>query len=187
MRVLLPVQHLVDRVRHPRKRADAVYNLRKQLRALPSRGECSAEAAALADKMAKLREQLTLAIGAVTSCSKCALKHPEPFGHYAGGHCCGGSTAKIFTDQELLALKLSGTEPLDFVPPHGDMAGCVFRGSSSCSLDRKHRPTICVHYTCRQLEHEIRERGDLKHIRALQTELRQTFERFCVVTAPPDI
>ena len=180
------MRHLVDRARHPRARADALFELRKRLDTLPKPSEVAPELLAMARRMAELRERLTVAIGDVQSCSTCALKHPEPFGHWAGGHCCGGDPAKIFEEDELAALKLSGTTAADFQPPNSDLAGCVFRGPNACSLKRQHRPTLCVHYTCRSLEHEVRERGDLKKIRVIQKELSETFANFSALRSSLD-
>lgn len=112
------------------------------------------------------------------SCSSCAVGYPEPFGHWDGGHCCGGNSENLFTNDELAALKLAGTTAGKLSPPHSDLAGCVFRGPTGCSLSVDDRPNICVRYLCRTLERELLARGDKPEIVALAQELKETFEEF---------
>jgi hypothetical protein len=177
--MLIPVQHLVDRLRHPRSRADDVADVRRRLVAQPSRAELSPAARAAADDVAIARRALSSALADVRSCGTCAAGYPEPHGHFDGGHCCGGRTAGVFTDDELSALRASGTTPSRLVPPgEGAHAGCAFRGPKGCSLDPADRPKICVRYTCRSLESELRARGDWKRIAALQENLRRAYARF---------
>jgi hypothetical protein len=84
----------------------------------------------------------------------------------------------VFTDDEVAALRLSGTTPARLVSPAGDMAGCAFRGPQGCSLDVADRPNICVRYVCQELQSELRERGDLREIKAIDAALTKAFERF---------
>jgi len=181
--VLLAARHLVDRTRHSRARADALLQLRKRLGALPDASAVTPELVELAKRLGDLREQLTRALGEVRSCSGCAAGHPEPFGHWPGGHCCGGDTANVFTDVELAALKLSGTTAGKLRAPRSDLAGCAFRGPTGCSLEARDRPTLCVRFLCRELEQELRRRGDLAQLRALHTELTDAFEQFAKESA----
>lgn len=183
--MLLPARHLVDRKGAERARADALAELRQRLDALPGPAQVSPELAALGRKLAELRERLTAALAEVRSCSGCARGHPEPFGHWPGGPCCGGDTHDVFTDDELAALKLSGTTRRRLLPPRSEAAGCAFRGAAGCSLEPRDRPTLCVRFLCRQLESELRERGDLRPVRALQAELTAAFARFSELRASP--
>jgi len=179
--VLIAAAHLVDRLRHPRSRADEVAQVRRRLAQAPGRDGGSgptAEEAALAVELRRLREALSKALETVTSCGGCASGHPLPHGRWAGGHCCGTRTEQVFTDDEVAALKLAGTTPARLVPASGDHAGCAFRGPAGCSLRAGDRPTICVRYICRELEDELRERGDLRAVKAIAADLGKTFERF---------
>mgnify|MGYP003525826015 FL=1 len=177
MAVLLAARHLIDRTRHPRGRADALLQLRTRLEKLPSTRGVAPERVSLARRLGELRQQLTDALRDVRSCAGCALGHPEPYGHWSGGHCCGGETPRVFTDDELAVLKLSGTTSSKLTPPRSDFAGCAFRGPVGCSLEPGDRPPLCVRFVCMELERELRQRGDLPKIRALQRELSETFAR----------
>ena len=177
--MLIAARYLVDRLRHPRARADEVLALRRRLAAAPGPDAATADEIALAAEMRRLREALSTALEGVTSCSGCARGHPLPQGRYRGGHCCGTRTALVFTDDEVAALRLSGTTPARLVPPAGDLAGCAFRGPQGCSLEVADRPNICVRYVCQELQSELRERGDLREIKAIDAALTRAFERFC--------
>lgn len=172
--MLIAAQHLVDRLRHPRSRADEVAALRRRFAA---RDEATDEEIALAVELRRLREALSAALGGVESCSRCAKNHPLPHGRWNGGHCCGTETTKVFTDDEVAALRLAGTTPARLVPPRGDHAGCAFRGPEGCSLAVADRPNICVRFVCLELEAELRERGDLREIKAIGAALNKAFER----------
>src|SRR5579872_3600649 len=124
--MLIAARHLVDRMRHQRSRADEVREVRLRLAAQPGAGGVSAEERDAAREMRRLREALSAAIGSVTSCHGCARGHPEPHGHFAGGHCCGLNTLDLWNDDEAAALRLSGTTPGRLSPPLGDHAGCAF-------------------------------------------------------------
>ncbi|MEZ4224257.1 MAG: hypothetical protein R3B13_25130 [Polyangiaceae bacterium] len=185
--MLISVRYLVDRARHPRQRADELLSLRARLAEQPTAAQASAELVALAQKLLRLRRELSAAFAGVRSCSSCAINHPEPFGHWDGGHCCGGSSDKLFTDDELAALKLSGTTAGKLSPPQSDFAGCVFRGPTGCSLSVDDRPNICVRYLCRTQERELLERGDKAKIVALAKELGETFEQFAALRADAEM
>ena len=181
--MLIAAQHLIDRLRHPRSRADEVASLRRRFAAAPGPGEVSAEELALAAEMRRLREALSEALEGVTSCSGCAHGHPLPHGRWRGGHCCGTRTEQVFTDDEVAALRLSGTTPARLSLPDGDHAGCAFRGPEGCSLEVASRPSICVRFVCMELEGELRERGSLRAIRAIGAALARAFERFRTLRA----
>jgi hypothetical protein len=172
--VLISARYLVDRLRHPRSRADDVAHVRRRLAAATG----SPEERALAAELRRLREELAAAFQRVDACGSCARGHPLPHGRFPGGHCCGTRTEQVFTDDEVAALALAGTSPGDLAPPTGDHAGCAFRGPEGCSLAAADRPSICVRYICRELEAELRERGDLARIKAIAASLARTFDRF---------
>lgn len=177
--MLIAAQRLVDRLRHPEARADQAAALRRRLAAAPGAFAMGAEEIELARSIRRLKQALSEAFGSVVSCSGCARGHPLPHGRWNGGHCCGGHTEGVFSDVEVAALRLSGTTPSRLtLPPASDIAGCAFRGPEGCSLDVADRPAICVQYICRELEAEIRERGDLAAIKAIRAELRAAVERF---------
>jgi hypothetical protein len=58
------------------------------------------------------------------------------------------------------------------------MAGCAFRAPTGCSLDAAHRPSVCVRYTCRELEGELDTRNGRAEIVRLQARMRELSERF---------
>lgn len=171
--MLIAARYLVDRLRHPRSRADDLAALRRRLAAARSPRPAERE---LAVELRALRERLALMFAGVVSCSSCARGHPTPHGRFPGGHCCGARTTLVFTDEEVEALRLSGTTPFRLVPPRGDHAGCAFRGPRGCSLAAADRPNICVRFICMELEGELRERGDLREIRAVCAQLVKGFE-----------
>jgi hypothetical protein len=176
--VLIAAQHLVDRLRHPRSRADEVAALRRRLVAAPGPEGVSAGEEEAAAALIRLRRELTEALAGVVSCGGCARGHPLPHGRWPGGHCCGTRTEQVFTDDEVSALRLSGTTPARLRPPEGDHAGCAFRGPAGCSLDPADRPNICVRFICRELDEELEVRGDRRAVRAIAAALGEAFERF---------
>ena len=176
--MLISARHLVDRLRHPRQRAVELAALRTRLARQPGADGVSQEERDLAGRLRELRERMLLALGTLTSCTRCAVGHPAPFGRWPGGHCCGSRTEVLFSDDELVALKLAGTTALSWVPPRSDLAGCVFRGPEGCSLDARDRPNLCVRYLCRDLERELAVREDGREVLAIQAELSACFARF---------
>ena len=145
----------------------------------PETSQASGEELALARGLRRLREELTEALGVVRACSSCARGRSLPHGRWNGGHCCGGRTEEIFSDDELGALRLSGTAPAQLAPPRSDHGtGCAFRGPEGCSLDVANRPKSCVRYVCRGLEGELALRGDVARVKKLVHDLGTTFARF---------
>jgi hypothetical protein len=181
--VLIAAHHLVDRLRHPRSRADEVLAVRRRLMAQTAPSDASDEELALARDLRRLREELSQALAGVSACGTCARGHALPHGRWSGGQCCGGHTEGVFTDDELAALRLSGTTPSRLVPPRSDHAGCAFRGPEGCSLDVADRPNLCVRYVCRELDGELRELGSVTSVKAIARELGTTFDRFSRVRA----
>jgi hypothetical protein len=178
---LIPLRYLVDRVRHPKSRAEVLRELRAILAEQAEWSRASHEERHLALELAALREAMHKGLGEVESCGRCAEGHPLPNGRWQGGHCCGTETHKLFSRAELAALKLSGTTPAKLVGPHSDHAGCAFRGPEGCSLDVADRPNLCVRFICRELSGELRDRGDRPKLRALSKQIEETF--ICFVAA----
>lgn len=180
MSPLIPLRYLVDRWQQPRSRADEIRTLRRRLIDQPKLDAVSPQEAALAHELRDLRLQLSQAIGAVESCKTCAIGHPPPHGHFAGGHCCGLKTEDAFNDDELAALRQTGTTPsrLRPPPPGSDHAGCSFRGAMGCSLAVPDRPNLCVRYLCPDLQREVSLRGDLDRIEALGSKMEAVYLQF---------
>ncbi len=175
---LIPLRYLVDRVRHPRSRAEVLREVRAKLAAETDPPRASPAERRLAGELLELRAAMHEALGEVESCGGCAAGHPLPFGRWQGGHCCGTDTHTLFSREELAALKLSGTTPGHLVAPRSDHAGCAFRGPEGCSLDAAHRPNLCVRFLCRELSRELRDRGGRPKLRALSKQIEETFACF---------
>lgn len=179
--MLIAARYLVDRMRQPRSRADEVLTLRRRISDEPTADQVSSEEAACARQLAALRQELSQAIGAVVSCTHCAVGHPPPHGHFAGGHCCGLRTEDAFNDDEVAALRQAGTRPSALQLPRGDHAGCAFRGPLGCSLSVPNRPNLCLRYICPQLSRELAARGDLAHIESIGARLEEVYLRFILL------
>jgi hypothetical protein len=189
--VLISARRLVDHVRHGSERAHELAAVRHRLVATRDREHATEDERALADQLRHLREALAASFSAVTSCTGCAKGHPLPHGLWDGGHCCGTRTELVFTDDELAALRIAGTEPSQLLPPAGarTMGGCAFRGADGCSLSAANRPSICVRYICRELEEELRRTGQLATIRVIAADLAKASERWrrLRAAATPDL
>jgi hypothetical protein len=181
--VLASIAYLLDRLLHDKSRADELQDLRKRLQASQPAARVSHEEAVLAIELRDLRAQILLALGQVQTCRSCARGHPYPHGRWEGGHCCGGVTAHLFTDDEVASLRAAGTTPWHLRVPHADHAGCSFRGPEGCSLRAEHRPNLCVRYTCPDLRNELRARGDLQQIDRLCDRLFIAFKQFAQARA----
>jgi hypothetical protein len=161
-----------------------VLAVRRRLAAQPGPSEVSAEELALARELGRLRAELLAALGrsGARACSGCARGRSLPHGRWEGGHCCGGRTEDLFTDDELGALRLSGTTPGRLaLPPPSDHAGCAFRGPEGCSLDVADRPNLCVRFVCRELDAEVSATPEAKATKALARALGDTFARFAAL------
>lgn len=192
MSALIPLRYLVDRLRQPRTRAEEARTLRQRFAAEGDADTVSTEEAELARELRALRQQMSAAMGAVESCKTCAIGHPPPHGHFAGGHCCGLRTEDAFNDDEVAALRQAGTTsdrfrlPVSTVGPDGrivraDHAGCAFRGPLGCSLAVPDRPNLCLRYLCPDLSREVARRGDLAQIEAIGQRMEQVYLRFITV------
>lgn len=178
---MIAARYLVDRMRQPRTRADEVLTLRRRFADEPRAESVSDEESAAARELAALRQEMSQAIGAVVSCTNCAVGHPPPHGHFAGGHCCGLRTEDAFNDDEVAALRQAGTRPSALGLPRGDHAGCAFRGPLGCSLSVPNRPNLCLRYICPQLSRELATRGDLERIEAIGARLEEVYMRFIML------
>jgi hypothetical protein len=160
--VLVAVERLLLRVRHPASRARELDALRQRVRDELAK-DVGDEERALARAVHDAKLAAAEALQAVTSCSGCAAGHPAPTGRYSGGACCAGETATLFDDAELAALVHAGTRLKDLTPPAGrdDHAGCTFRGPRGCTLEVTSRPARCVHYVCDELRRELHRAGRL--------------------------
>lgn len=127
--------------------------------------------AALAERVQRLKLELAAATGAVGSCSRCASQLAWPRGAFAGGDCCSGAAANVFSEAELAVLAHAGTRPRDLRPAEDAPAGCAFRGATGCTLAVAHRPAVCVRYACRGLQRELHDLGRLDVVEALAAEL----------------
>jgi hypothetical protein len=178
-RVFVSLQHVLDRLRQPRSRADELLALRRRAR-VAGAGATPRERA-LARELRALRAELAALTGPLASCSTCARGLPGA--SWDGGHCCGGETAEIFDDAQLAALVLGGTRAADLRPPAGAHAGCAFRGATGCSLPPVDRPVLCVTYFCRDATRELARRGLLDAVEALVDRARARFADL-TATAP---
>jgi len=114
------------------------------------------------------------------SCAQCARGMDGKAGCFSGGLCCSGATEVVFTSEEIAALGLAGASPRDY-RASGEDAGCVFRGERGCILSTEHRPSVCVHYLCRDLVAELAEHGAVTDIVAAQDALVAAMQRFQVI------
>lgn len=175
---LLLGRYLVDRLRYQQSRADEMLDLRRRLLGQAGPGRAGPEELAIARELRRLREGAAGAFGRIAKCATCAIGRPPPHGAYPGGFCCGATTAEIFPDEELAALRLTGTSPGDFVPAIGELAGCAFRGPLGCVLPPAHRANQCLRHLCYDLVRELQERGGLDRVEDLAELLRSTFLEF---------
>jgi len=169
---------LADRLSQPKSRADELVELRRRLQHSDRPSRVSDEELRLARELRQLRQEALQVLGSVQSCRDCARGHPYPHGRWPGGHCCGGKTSHLFTDDEVACLKAAGTKVWSLRPPRADHAGCSFRGEKGCSLAPADRPNLCVRYTCRQLREELRKRGDLAAVDRIGDQMLLLFRRF---------
>ncbi|MBA3455792.1 MAG: hypothetical protein H0T42_22035 [Deltaproteobacteria bacterium] len=119
----------------------------------------------------------------MTSCASCATGKRWPRGAFAGGDCCTGVTADLFSDDEVAALAQAGTRPGDLQAPTGEHAGCAFRGETGCTLEAEDRPERCVSYMCTILRRELHTRGELGEIDGMIAELRRAMSAFTELRA----
>ncbi|HEY3360167.1 MAG TPA: hypothetical protein VGQ83_43350 [Polyangia bacterium] len=174
---------LVDRLRRPPARAADVAAVRRRLRAQAGPRRATTAERAVAGRMRDLRVALSRALGSLQACGRCGVGHPPPHGQWAGGFCCGAPTEVIFTDEELAALRLSGTTPRRLRVLLEPAAGCAFRGPAGCALAPADRAAKCARYLCRDVVRELHARGDLAAIELLAEELHTAYTRFVALRA----
>ena len=170
--------NLLKRPPEPRSRADELSTLAARFRAQPSAREAGRAAVESARRLRELRAEMSAAFANVEACKSCAKARPEPHGHWSGGSCCGSRTLDLFTPTEVAALKLASVSMSDLAAPHGDHAGCAFRGETGCSLAPQHRPSLCVRYVCLELRAEVRDKPEWRRISELGAALRDESARF---------
>jgi len=177
--MIVPVAYLIDRLRHPRSRADQLQRLRLRMRqAILDAAACSPREREVARAMRQLRAEISRDLGRVDQCTRCAVRYPPPHGRWDGGYCCGTHTENVFTDDELASLAIAGTRMRTLQAPRSDHAGCVFRGPTGCSIDPADRPSICARYVCLDLARELRSRGDMKQMDRKCVRLTTLFAEF---------
>lgn len=175
--MLIQIERLLLRTRHVRTRADELITLRRRVRDARS-ARPGDEERAVAEQLRALKVRISAALSTVTSCASCAVGKRLPRGAFAGGDCCTGVTADLFSDDEVAALAQAGTRAGDLRAPTGEHAGCAFRGELGCTLEAAHRPERCVSYMCSILRRELKSCGDLEEIDAMIVELRAVMARF---------
>lgn len=180
--MLISVERLLIKLRHPPSRADELNELRRRIREELAT-DLDDEERGLAREVHERKQRVARSLGAVRSCSSCASGQPWPVGHYRGGACCSGVTAELFDDDELAALVHAGTRPRHLVAPPrtDDHAGCAFRGGTGCTLELAHRPARCVHYVCTTLRRELHRNGQLDDIEGQLAELDRSMQAFRAV------
>ena len=175
--VLIPIERLFLRARHVRTRADELIALRGRLRSARAQ-RAGDEERTTARELRALKVRISATLASVTSCASCATGKRLPRGAFAGGDCCTGVTADLFSDEEVAALAAAGTRPRDLHAPNDAHAGCAFRGAHGCTLEAEHRPERCVSYMCAILRRELRTRGELADADTVIAELRTVMTRF---------
>jgi hypothetical protein len=180
--VVIPVERLLVRLRQVPSRADELIALRQRVR-----GECLThpgdEERTVARELRALKMRISMATAAVSSCTTCATGRRPPRGTFAGGDCCSGVTADLFSDDEVAALVFAGTRPRHLRPPRTEHAGCAFRGEVGCTLAVQDRPQRCVHYTCHILRRELSATGELVALDVLLDQLQILMARFVALRA----
>jgi hypothetical protein len=160
--VLIGIERLLIRIKHPASRAAELTALRGRLREeLATHPD--EEERATAHRILALKRTISAALAGVSSCRSCATGLPAPQGSHAGG-----------------GLAHAGTRPSDLTPPAGNdlHAGCTFRGPRGCTLDVAHRPARCVLYVCEMLTRELHRAGQLDETERMLSELRQEMTRY---------
>ena len=180
--VFIFLQYVFDCLVGSRTRADALREVRRRLVDMEGASIVSPEESASALRLRALREALSTRLGTVVACTDCVRPRSSD---WPGGHCCSGRTEELFTDDELASLKLAGTTSLHLRSPNfghsgrtDHNTGCVFRGPEGCALPPSHRPSLCVRYTCFDLQRELDRRGDSEETNRLQAAIGREFADF---------
>ena len=181
--VFIFLRYVFDCLVGPRRRADALREVRRRFADTEGSGVVSPEESASALRLRAFREALGARLGTVVACTDCV--RPRSL-DWPGGHCCSGRTAELFTDDELASLKLAGTTSLHLRSRSPDLGhagradhkGCVFRGPAGCALPPSHRPSLCVRYMCFDLQRELDRREDSEETNRLQAAIGREFASF---------
>jgi hypothetical protein len=180
--MFVPLARLVARRRAARtplrERRSLAARLRAEAAARPDDDERE-----LARRMRALKDELAAAVAAPGCCTGCAAGRPWPGGAHAGGHCCSGDTATIFSDDDVAALAQAGTRPRHLVLPASEAAGCAFRGATGCSLAPADRSGLCHSFLCDDLRAELHRAGRLDSVEALVAALDDAKVRFAALRA----
>ena len=152
--------------------------VRLRFRMSPSPEQLPQEQVARARHLMAMRARMTELLGHVEACASCSLRHPPSEELWSGGFCCAGPTEDLFVAHEVASIKAAGIDGMTLRPPRGVHAGCVFRGSTGCSLMPIQRPNRCARHMCSVLRCEIGLRGDLVAIERLGDEIEQTLAEF---------
>ncbi len=163
------IKDTLERILGPRTRAVELRVLRKRLAAVHGHRFADKEAVQSARRLRALRKELVTKLGRPRACAECVRPRSVD---WPGGHCCSGSTEDLFPNDEIRALKLSGTRGRHWRAPRSDHRGCAFRGPAGCSLAPAHRPSLCVRYACFDLQREIDLGTNRDEINRLQEALR---------------
>lgn len=177
--MLVLVQHLIGGGRYGRARTAELGRLLARYEAQPGPLLADPFARALAERIARLKRQLSEALSGVRACATCAGGCVAPAGYFEGGRCCGTATLEVFTQPEVRAIKLAGVAVPSTPAEDGDeRAGCLFRGERGCSLEPESRPARCLEYVCLELRVELEESERADRIDALRRELSDALARF---------
>jgi len=182
--MLVLVQHLIRGGRYGRGRVTKLGRLLARFEAQPGRHFVGARARGMAERVARLKRELTEAIGEVRACAGCAEGCVTPSGYFEGGRCCGTSTLEVFSQGEVRAIKLAGVAaPREPAAGGADEAGCLFRGPTGCSVEPEARPTKCLVYVCAELRIELEDTPRFERIQGLRQELDDAFAELERATA----
>jgi len=177
--MLALVQHLIRGGRYGRARLTQLARLLARFESQPSPRFAPHRVRAMAEEITRLKLELGAALAGVTSCSGCAKACVAPSGYFPGGRCCGTSALEVFTPGEVRAIKLAGgaapTAPAD---DGAEEAGCLFRGSTGCSLDTASRPARCLVYVCLELQQELEAEPHFGEVQSLRKRLQDTLAEF---------
>ncbi|HEY8428617.1 MAG TPA: hypothetical protein VIL20_09595 [Sandaracinaceae bacterium] len=186
MMVLL--SHLIRDGRYGRARVAELGRLLARFEAQPGRLLADPMARAMAERIVYLKRALAEAFAGLRACESCAKGCGGTSGFFEGGRCCGTATLDVFTQPEVRVMNLAGVVPPTRPAEDGDeRAGCLFRGSTGCTVNVEQRPARCLVYVCHDLRIELEESGDgprAERIHRLRRELEATFARFVELTEP---
>ena len=167
-------------IRRSKRAKGALSQLRRRLEE-SRRSRMSGSERPLVERVRAARDALATVIGPATACSRCQVQcsiAPEVTDK-PGGLCCEGAVQDVFSPEEIHLLAALGCRARDLqLPARPREKGCLFRGEAGCSLPASARPSICVHYICRDLMAELAERGVAARAADLQSELERAMKDY---------